>query len=139
VRGGAEPPPFRPSARGPPATPNQIAWLEQGLRCLRGTGLAEGEKLSVILLVSGYVWRYATLEADISAAARAPGAKMPPTSTYGSALAKLTDPLRFPALRKVIDAGIFDEPDDLDAEFNFGFERVLDGIEVLVRSRSGTT
>jgi hypothetical protein len=40
---------------GPPVTPNQTAWLEDGLRALGGTGLAEGEKLSVILLVSGYV------------------------------------------------------------------------------------
>src|SRR5689334_7765306 len=34
---------------GPPATPNQIAWLERGLRCLRDTGLAEGEKLGVVI------------------------------------------------------------------------------------------
>jgi AcrR family transcriptional regulator len=122
---------------GPPATPNQIAWLEQGLRCLHDTGLAEGEKLSVILLVSGYVWRYATLEADMSAAARTAGSTSPPTAVFGRALAKLTDPQRFPALHRLIEAGVFDEPDDLDAEFSFGFERVLDGIDVLIRSRTG--
>jgi AcrR family transcriptional regulator len=32
----------------PPITPNQIAWMERGLASLRGTGLTEGEKISVI-------------------------------------------------------------------------------------------
>jgi hypothetical protein len=39
----------------------------------------------------------------------------------------------------VIEAGVLDEPEspeDPDAEFVFGLERVLDGIEVLVRARS---
>jgi hypothetical protein len=31
-------------------------------------------------------------------------------------------------------ARILDEPDDFDAEFTFGLERVLDGIEALVRA-----
>ncbi len=53
---------------GPPVTPNAIAWLERGLDCLRDTGLREDEKLSVILLLTGYVRNQATLEADIAAA-----------------------------------------------------------------------
>ena len=44
---------------GPPATPNNIAWLEAGLRGVRGSGLDAGEKLSTLLLVTkegaGYV------------------------------------------------------------------------------------
>ena len=60
---------------GPPVTPNQIAWLEDGLRSLRDTGLAEGEKLSVMLLLSGYVRNEATLMADLGAAAAAAGTR----------------------------------------------------------------
>src|SRR5919112_1695021 len=56
---------------GPPVTPNQIRWLEDGLTALRDTGLSEPEKLSVILLVSGYVRNEATLAADVANAARA--------------------------------------------------------------------
>src|ERR671921_2387062 len=40
---------------GPPVTPNSMVWLERGLDCLRNTGLREDEKLSVILLLTGYV------------------------------------------------------------------------------------
>jgi AcrR family transcriptional regulator len=126
---------------GPPATPNQVAWLEQGLRCLRDTGLEEGEKLSVILLLTGYVRNYATLEADLAEASARSGAGagaagQSTMSDYGRLLAGLTDAERFPALHAVIAAGVLDEPDDLDAEFVFGLERVLDGIDALVRARA---
>jgi AcrR family transcriptional regulator len=122
---------------GPPTTPNQIAWLEQGLRCLRDTGLAESEKLSVMLLLTGFVRNWATLAADLSEAARASGSQAQEVMPgYGRLLAKLTDAHRFPALHAVIAAGVFDEPDDLDAEFVFGLQRVLDGIDALVWART---
>jgi AcrR family transcriptional regulator len=128
---------------GPPATPNQVVWLERGLRCLRDTGLAEGEKLSVILLLTGFVRNWASLEADLAEAALASGAgTQAAMSDYGRLLGRLTDAERFPALHAVIDAGVLDPPDgpeDPDAEFVFGLERVLDGIEALVRARAPAT
>ena len=118
---------------GPPITPNEIAWLEQGLRCLRGTPLPEAQKPSVILLLSSYVRSYATLTADISATFLASSASSQQAmSAYGRLLAGLTDPERFPALHAVIDAGVFDAPDNPDDEFVFGLERILDGIAVLI-------
>ena len=116
---------------GPPVTPNATAWLEDGLRALGGTGLAEGEKLSVILLVSGYVRNEATLSADIAAATAGP--IMP---AWSRQLARLTDAERFPALHAALASGVFDQDDDPDDEFTFGLERVLDGIEALVVSRT---
>jgi AcrR family transcriptional regulator len=122
---------------GPPLTPNQIAWLEQGLTCLRDTGISESEKLSVILLLSGFVRNHATLTADISAAAQASGAiGGDMMAAYGRLLAKLTDPQRFPALHTAMATGVFDEPDDPDAEFVFGLQRLLDGIDTLIRARA---
>ena len=122
---------------GPPTTPNQIAWLEQGLRCLRDTGLAESEKLSVILLLTGFVRNSATLEAELSEAFLASGSTAQAVmSGYGRLLARLTDAQRFPALHAVIEAGVLDQADHPDAEFIFGLERVLDGIDALVRARS---
>ena len=122
---------------GPPVTPNAMAWLERGLDSLRGTGLREDEKLSVILLLTGYVRNQAMLEAEFSAAqaagATAPDPEMLPS--YGRLLARLTDPERFPALHAVIADGVFDEPDDGDYDFTFGLERVLDGIETLIDRR----
>jgi AcrR family transcriptional regulator len=122
---------------GPPVTPNSIAWLERGLDLLRDTGLREDEKVSVILLLTGYVRSQGLLQAEIAAAQAAgaarPDAEMMPS--YGRLLARLTDPERFPALHAVIASGVFDEPDDGDYDFTFGLERVLDGIETLIDKR----
>jgi AcrR family transcriptional regulator len=127
---------------GPPVTPNQIAWLEQGLRCLRDTGITESEKLSVMLLLTGFVRNWGRLEADLMEASRASGVSTDAAmSGYGRLLARLTDPERFPALHAVIAAGVFDDdPDDPEEpdEFLFGLERVLDGVDALVRARAAT-
>lgn len=114
----------------PPATPNQIAWLEYGLSCLRDTGLAGGDKLGVVLLVSGFVWRDTMVEVDLAAGAAAAGGD--PMAGYSQILAKLADPQRFPEVHKLIAEGAFDEDDNPDESFTFGLERVLDGIEALV-------
>jgi AcrR family transcriptional regulator len=120
---------------GPPVTPNQTAWLEDGLRALGGTGLAEGEKLSVILLVSGYVRNEATLAADLAAAAaRSAGGQIMPS--WRQQLTRLTDAEHFPALHAALASGVFDQDDDADDEFKFGLERLLDGIEALVTRRA---
>jgi AcrR family transcriptional regulator len=116
---------------GPPVTPNAMAWLERGLDSLRDTGLPEGEKLSVMLLLTGFVRSQATLQADVAAAQ--PGPEL--MGAYGRLMARLTDPERFPALHAVLAAGVFDEPDDGDFDFAFGLERVLDGIETLIEKR----
>jgi AcrR family transcriptional regulator len=127
---------------GPPIAPNQLVWLERGLRCLRDTGLAEGEKLSVMLLLTGFVRNWGRLEADLMEASRASGVSTDAAmSGYGRLLARLTDPERFPALHAVIAAGVFDDdPDDPEEpdEFRFGLERVLDGVDALVRARAAT-
>jgi AcrR family transcriptional regulator len=121
---------------GPPVTPNQVAWLEDGLRALGATGLSEAEKASVVLLLSGYVRNEALLTADVTAGVIATGAT-PDEAMFGYArlMARLTDPDRFPALNAVLAAGVFDVADDPDDEFVFGLERILDGIEALVRER----
>jgi AcrR family transcriptional regulator len=117
----------------PPTTPNQIAWLEAGLACLTGTGLAESVKLSVILLVSSFLRSEATLVNEINAGIQAAGSTSPQTmAAYGRLLAKLTTPEEFPALHAVIKAGVFDRPDDQDAEFIFGLDRLMDGISTVV-------
>ena len=117
---------------GPPITPNQVAWFEQGLTCLRGTGLSEQQKISVLLLVNGFVRNDALLTSDLKIAAGATGAAVEIPS-YARLLSRLVDAQQFPALTDAIAAGAFEGPDDPDAEFNFGLGRILDGVAALVR------
>lgn len=55
---------------GPPLTPNNVAWMEQGLRALRDTSLMAGEQLSVIVVLSGMARSDAVLREDLARAAR---------------------------------------------------------------------
>lgn len=118
---------------GPPITPRQTAWLEYGLEALRNTGLAEGQKLSVILLLSGYVRNEATLMSDLGAASASAGGEIMPR--WGRLLARVTSADMFPALHAALASGAFDQDDDPDDEFVFGLHRILDGIDVLVLGR----
>jgi AcrR family transcriptional regulator len=120
----------------PPVTPNITAWLEDGLVSLRSTPLSEGEKLSVMLLVSGYARNSATVEATLEAAAMAAGKTGQIMPSWGAALQQLTDAERFPALHAALGSSAFAQDDGPDDEFVFGLERVLDGIEVLISSRA---
>ncbi|MEK8106736.1 TetR/AcrR family transcriptional regulator [Micromonospora sp. M12] len=82
-------------------SPQQLGWMEDGLRCLDGTRLGESEKMSSLLLLTGYVRNEATLQSQIAegskAAGVAPGEVMP---AYGRMMARLIDPTRFPALHR---------------------------------------
>jgi AcrR family transcriptional regulator len=119
---------------GPPTTPNRVAWMEAGLASLAETRLDEREKLSVIVLLSGYVRNEATLMADVGAAAAASGDPNVGRS-WSRLITRLTDAERFPALHRTLASGALEGDDPPDAEFGWRLERVLDGIDVLVRTR----
>ena len=119
---------------GLPIMPLEIAWFENALACMQGTGLTEARKASVIMLLSGYVRNLATIEADIEAAVLASGLDASGwMASYPRMLRQLTDPQRFPALTAFIAAGVFERADDPDDEFIFGLDRILDGIAVLIQ------
>lgn len=119
----------------PPNTPNQLCWLEDALRSLAGTRISPADKLSVVLLVSGYVRNDSALMADILASALASGSTLDQVMLdYGRSLRVLATQERFPEVHAVLASGVLDRADEPDDEFIFGLDRVLDGIEVLVRS-----
>ena len=124
---------LRVPVSGLPVLPNEVAWFERGLASLGGTGLPEAQKASVILLLSGYVRNEATVSADIIEAVRASGGGPHEwMSAYKGLLARVAEPHRFPAISKLVAAGVFDVFDAPDDEFIFGLDRVLDGIGQLI-------
>jgi AcrR family transcriptional regulator len=115
----------------PPATPRSVTLMERGLAPLADAPLSEEEKARLILMINGYVYWQARLEAEL-----APGSGDPATDplvAYITVMHTLVDD-RWPAVRRVVDAGVFDDGQDTrDADFTFGLERILDGVEKLVR------
>jgi AcrR family transcriptional regulator len=122
----------------PPVTPHAVAWMEQGLACLAGAGLAQWERVATILAVAGYVRSDATLQADLTAAAAASGLSPDAAfAAWGARLAPLLDDRRFPELTALLTseepgAPGADNPEG-DAEFLFGLDRLLDGIATHLR------
>jgi AcrR family transcriptional regulator len=114
-------------------TPNQLAWLDRGLRALAPTKLAEDEKAHVVLLLNGYVFWDVRLTSDLArsdAETDAENARL---------ISQYVDAERYPALRPALDAGIFEDGDDPEEHFRFGLERILDGVERLVTARARRT
>jgi AcrR family transcriptional regulator len=112
----------------PPLGPNNVAWLNRALESLAGTRLSEQDKLSSVLLLSGFVRNEATLTADF-AAAFGEEQVMP---GYGTLLLQITSAGEFPALHRAIASGALDDEDDMDLEYRFGMARILDGIGELI-------
>ena len=115
---------------GAPLGPNNVAYLESALTSLNRVDLSEQEKISTVILLSGFVRNETTLNADILAAS-ASGAQ--PATGYGEMLSVLTTEDDFPALHRTIESGAFDDDDDLDQEFDFGLACILDGVEALMK------
>jgi AcrR family transcriptional regulator len=130
---GAEPWFLQVPVAAPPATPRQLAWMEAGLAALDGTVLPEAEKLSLLLLVNGYVRSEALLRGQMVEAARSDGRTVEVViAEFGGLMRHLVHADRFPLLRRAIDAGAMDTPQAPDAGFAFGLARILDGVEAFI-------
>ena len=117
----------------PPATPSSVELMERGLAPLSDTGLAEQDKAHLILLVNGFVFWTARVETEL-----APGTGEPETDplvAYITVMHTLVDD-RWPAVKRAVEGGVFDDQEDTrDADFEFGLERILDGIERLIEAQ----
>lgn len=128
------------AAHRPPLGPNVIAKYDCELRAVDGVGLSEVEMDSVLTLV---------LEHVAGAARRAV------EGTQGERRTGVTDErwwaANAPLLEKVFDAGryptaarvgaaagaAYEAAYDPEHAFEFGLQRILDGIEALIRGRTG--
>ncbi|WP_338130982.1 TetR/AcrR family transcriptional regulator [Cohnella rhizosphaerae] len=127
---------------GVPITPNNLKMVDWPLRILRDLPLSEYEKMSTVLLLSGYSRFYGVMMRDMDRAIES-GASPDSFSglMYGGALRQLVTPEAYPALYPIVAAGVYTEDDgnkgEAQTDFDFGLERILDGIELHV-SRART-
>ncbi|WP_434041184.1 MULTISPECIES: TetR/AcrR family transcriptional regulator [Sorangium] len=118
--------------------PNGMAAYDAELRAVCGIGLTDREVIAAVHLVDGYVRGAARLSVDAAEAERETGVT---DAQWWSERAyfwdKLFDPGRLPTMAKLMCSGAFGEHPFTEEVFLFGLQRVLEGIEALVRSRSG--
>ncbi|WP_437759786.1 TetR/AcrR family transcriptional regulator [Sorangium sp. So ce1389] len=117
--------------------PNGMAAYDAELRAACGIGLTDREVIAVVHLVDGYVRGAARLSVDAAEAEQETGVT---DEQWWSERAyfwdKLFDPARLPTMAKLMRSGAFDAHPFTEEGFLFGLQRVLDGIEALVLSRS---
>jgi AcrR family transcriptional regulator len=123
---------------GAPMTPNVLLLVDWALHVMRGLPLSDQEKMSTVLLLSGYARNVGTVTRDINQAVKAGSA---PSIIYGTAysevLRELVTEERFPDLFPVVASGVY--TDDEEDDFAFGLERLLDGVERYVEGRESGT
>lgn len=128
---------------GPPMGPNQVAWMEWALQCMWGSGLEADDMIGVLMLLTGYVGGHAKLTSTLSQAEARTGAGPSEwDSAYARMLERVAGDGTHPALAHIVTAGVFDPGDGdltdeewLDHDFEFGLERILDGVAAHIRSR----
>lgn len=124
---------------GPPAAPNELLWLDRLLQVLGESNLTDQDKLSTSLVLSGHVRGWAQLSRGL-VEGRAGMLETPMDGpSYSETLSGFLDPVAYPALAPLVAAGELDddgEEDDLDEIFDFGLERILDGIDDFIAAQS---
>jgi AcrR family transcriptional regulator len=120
----------------PPFGPNQLAWFEAGLQALSGTRASPTETIAIISLVDDHVRGSAQLLLALAATPHF-------VESYARALERAGSDERYPGITALAAAGAFaDTGDTAWNPFEFGLERVLDGVEAFIeaqRSRTGDT
>jgi AcrR family transcriptional regulator len=117
----------------PPLGPNILASYERWLTVLRATGLSAAEMVATAELLNHYIAGSTRTEVESTQVAETSGVS--DTEWWEERTSfweDYFDPERFPAISAVYDQGAYDAPVDA---FEFGLQRVLDGIEALLSAR----
>ncbi|GGN90718.1 TetR/AcrR family transcriptional regulator [Nocardia rhizosphaerihabitans] len=111
----------------PPMGPNNMAWLDAGLRLLGETAVPEPIKLQLVMNLSMFVMGKRRAVRDL---------QTEEDGDFASVMARVLDPQRFPSVSAALSASAFydDEIDWDKADFEFGLARLLDGYEVFIRT-----
>jgi AcrR family transcriptional regulator len=127
------------AASRPPLGPHVIAKYDYELRAVEGIGLDDIEMDSVITLVLGYVEGAAARALEASQAEQRTGMSEEQWwEASAPLLARVFDPNRYPVAARVGAAAgeAYNAAFDPEHAFEFGLQRVLDGIAVLVEART---
>jgi AcrR family transcriptional regulator len=119
-----------------PVTPNNLAWLESALHVLEPVPVSLNDKASIVLaLIAQARWEGLVSRgyADAAAAAGATPDDLEIAAT--GILEQLVTADEFPFVHAAVRAGVFSpDVDPGDNPFEFGRERVLDGVESYLAS-----
>ncbi len=109
--------------------PNWARWLDAGLQSMASLPFSASENMAAFLLVDGNLRAAAQMLVGAKASQEW-------ANNFSRMLHMVVDNPCYPTLAAMMAAGRFDEPGfDLESMIEFGFERLLDGIEALAETR----
>lgn len=122
----------------PPIGPRGVRWLDRAMTAMSSTGLDEGQKINIAATLSGYASSQAALTLQLTSGSVDGDGRGGPRG-YANVLAAVLDEQEYPALSKAVGEGAFGEAEEWieDADFVFGLNLLLDGIDSLIKSRRG--
>jgi AcrR family transcriptional regulator len=113
-----------------PLGPNELTWMERGVAALTESGLTGGEQLDAILVITSHVRNIAQQSTTF------PGHTTGLTEEdWSRSLTEIltTEADRFPHLTTAMRTAAGSENQGLE----FGLQRILDGLELLINGRTG--
>ncbi|WP_040950175.1 TetR/AcrR family transcriptional regulator [Gorillibacterium massiliense] len=121
---------------GVPLGPNNMQVIDWVMRTMRDFPLSDYEKLSFVLLLSGYARSTGIMQRDFDKAMMAGTTPEEIKGLdYSEAIKRLVTKERFPYLSPIVMSGTYTGENDPENEeqygndIDFGLERILDGIE----------
>lgn len=119
-----------------PHGPNWLSWLEAVIDSLSTTGLSAPDMGEVLSILDGYT-RGASDTAISLARAQARGISPQEwAAAVGADLGRAIGDPRFPRFAVLLTTPSDGKPRSMEESFDFGLNRVLDGIELYIRSRA---
>ena len=114
-----------------PVTPNNLAWLESALQVLEPVAISQNDKASIVLALIAQARWEGHVSRGYAEAAHAAGTTPDDLEVAATAiLEQLVTPEEFPHVHAALVAGVFSpDVDGTGNPFEFGRERVLDGVE----------
>lgn len=113
--------------------PNELAWTERAVAALAETGLSGAEQLDGVVVVSGHIRAIAQVSVSMGlGSARAKEPEQAISAALNELLVGRGD--RFPAVTAALAAAGADEAGRNQA-WEFGLERILDGLEAYLSKR----
>ncbi|WP_327257839.1 TetR/AcrR family transcriptional regulator [Streptomyces sp. NBC_01244] len=113
--------------------PVEVGWMERALAALDGCGLTGAEAIDAVVLVSGHVRGIAEQERAMAGGAAGEGPDAQLTSVLGEVMRVHGE--KYPALGAALASVA--ETGGQDQALDFGLERILDGLGLLVAERVG--
>ncbi|GAB2686687.1 TetR/AcrR family transcriptional regulator [Kribbella swartbergensis] len=112
--------------RGAPVTPNLLRWAEVMLQALDGTGLSQHDNLGCLMLLDGFARSYAGMVRQLAASDNTPVQ----SEEVGRFLLPRLAAGNYPMLTALYSNREYQ--DGVDDDLEFGLNRILDGIQVLM-------